>query len=194
MNHITGSSGEATRCRRRLQRRGIVYGPDGILFLARWPVNAIGQTLHGSTITDKIVALTPFQVCPAISALNFVPPGFPDAGQLKLVTWGGGCWCTAGVCHGRQSNVRHHVCCDRDDDHRRARGIHLRAARLAAVPRLRQLLGHLEPSGQALDALLEDRVIFIACLVAAYAAVGATIWAIFLFRRKRESGLNVTGV
>jgi hypothetical protein len=96
--HITGFSGEVARfADAAYNDGGIVYGPDSILFLARWPVNAIGQTLPGSAITDKIVDLTPFEVCPAVSALNFVPPGFPGAGQLKLVTWGGGCWYTANI-------------------------------------------------------------------------------------------------
>lgn len=92
-NHITGFSGTATRfADAAYNDGGAQYGPGGVLFLARWPVNQIGQTSPGSTITDKIVDMAPLGVASSAAALAFVPPGFPGAGQLKLVSWSGGQW------------------------------------------------------------------------------------------------------
>jgi hypothetical protein len=74
---------------------GVVYGPNNVLFLARYPVDEMGQTKFGSTLTDKIVSLGPLGVAVSPGALNFVPSGFPGAGQLKIVSWSGGQWYTA---------------------------------------------------------------------------------------------------
>jgi hypothetical protein len=98
-NHVTGFSGTASFfCDAAFNDGGVIYGPDNVLFLARWPSNELGFTKVGSTITDKIVDLTPFGVglpsSSQSSALNFVPAGFPGAGQLKLVSWPGGEWYT----------------------------------------------------------------------------------------------------
>lgn len=73
---------------------GVTYGPDDVLFLARWPNNELGQQLPGSMMTDKIIDLDPFGVVSSPGGLNFVPPGFAGEGQLKLVSWSGGQWYT----------------------------------------------------------------------------------------------------
>jgi hypothetical protein len=96
-NHITGFSGTATFfADAAYNDGGVQYGPGGVLFLARWPVNEIGQTKPGSTITDKIVDMGALGVASSAAALAFVPGGFPGAGQLKLVSWSGGEWYTLG--------------------------------------------------------------------------------------------------
>jgi beta-lactam-binding protein with PASTA domain len=93
-NHIIGFTGTATVfAEAAYNDGGIVYGPHNVLFLARWPVNQLGQTKLGSTITDKVINLAPFGVGgSSLAALNFVPVGFPGAGQLKFVSWVGGNW------------------------------------------------------------------------------------------------------
>jgi hypothetical protein len=94
-NHITGFSGTASVfADAAYNDGGAQYGPGGVLFLARWPVNQIGETKPGSTITDKIVDMTPLGVASSAAALAFVPPGLPGAGQLKLLSWSGGQWYT----------------------------------------------------------------------------------------------------
>jgi hypothetical protein len=96
LNHVTGFSGTATSfAQGAYNDGGVVYGPSNVLFLARWPVNEIGQNKFGSTTTDKIIPLGPLGVVPSPGALNFVPSGFPGAGQLKIVSWSGGQWYTA---------------------------------------------------------------------------------------------------
>ncbi len=75
---------------------GVVFGPGGVLFTARWPVHELGQTKPGSTAEDRIDDMSVIGVpsSSSISAVNFVPTGFPGAGQMKVVTWSSGDWCT----------------------------------------------------------------------------------------------------
>lgn len=74
---------------------GVAYGPGDVLFLARWPVNELGQLLPGSLVTDRVDALAPFGVgVDSVAGLTFVPPTYPGEGQLKLITWAGGEWFT----------------------------------------------------------------------------------------------------
>lgn len=97
-NHIIGFSGTASVfADAAYNDGGAQYGPGGVLFLARWPVNQIGETKPGSAITDKIVDVAPLGVASSAAALAFVPAGFPGAGQLKLVSWSGGQWYTLAI-------------------------------------------------------------------------------------------------
>ena len=92
-NHITGFSGTATRfADAAYDDGGVAYGPENVLFLARWPNNEVGETKPGSTITDKIIDLSSLVLTDSPGGLNFVPAGFPGAGHLKLVTWSSGDW------------------------------------------------------------------------------------------------------
>ena len=95
-NHVIGFVGSAAFfANAAYNDGGVVYGPSNVLFLSRWPVNELGQTKFGSTITDKIINLEALGVAYSHSAVNFVPYGFPGAGQMKLVSWAGGEWYTA---------------------------------------------------------------------------------------------------
>ncbi len=76
---------------------GVVFGPGGVLFTARWPSNELGQTLPGATDETRIIDLGPMGVASSLSAINFVPAGFGGAGQIKLVSYGGGQWYSAGL-------------------------------------------------------------------------------------------------
>lgn len=76
---------------------GVVFGPGGVLFTSRWPINGLGQTKPGSIDEDKIIELAPLGVASAHAALNFVPAGFGGAGQVKLVSWSGGQWYSASL-------------------------------------------------------------------------------------------------
>lgn len=94
-NHITGFAGNATPFRGgtigEFNDGGVVFGPGGVLFTSRWPVNGLGQTKPGSTDEDKIIDLTGLTAS-SNSAINFVPTGFAGAGRVKLVSWSGGQW------------------------------------------------------------------------------------------------------
>lgn len=99
-NSITGFSGTATRFGTAIGEYndgGVVFGPGGVLFTSRRPVNALGQTKPGSTDEDKIIDLAALGVASSHSAINFVPAGFGGAGSVKLVSWSGGQWYTASL-------------------------------------------------------------------------------------------------
>jgi hypothetical protein len=71
---------------------GLAYGPGGVLFYTRYPVNQIGEIKPGSTSDDKIVDLSALGIVSSTGALNFVPGGFPGFGHLKISSWAGGQW------------------------------------------------------------------------------------------------------
>lgn len=92
-NRITGFTGSASLyCEGAYNDGGVSYGPNNVLFLARYPVNEIGQVEAGSSVTDKIVDLDPLGVTPSPGSLTFVPAGYPGAGSLKIASWSGGDW------------------------------------------------------------------------------------------------------
>lgn len=102
-NHVTGFVGSATRfggsagAVGEYNDGGVTFGPGGVLFTSRWPINQLGQTRPGSTDEAKIIDLAALGVAGSHAAINFVPSGFGGSGQAKLVSWSGGQWYTAGV-------------------------------------------------------------------------------------------------
>jgi hypothetical protein len=66
-----------------------------VLFYTRYPNNEVGQVEPGSAVNDRIIALTALGITSSVGALNFVPGGFPGAGQLKIVSYDTGDWYTA---------------------------------------------------------------------------------------------------
>jgi hypothetical protein len=92
-NHIVGFIGTAEAfAAAPYNDGGVTYGPGDVLFLARWPVNELGQNLPGSYETSKVLALSQFGVQSSLSAIQFVPEGFPGAGSFKMVTYSSGHW------------------------------------------------------------------------------------------------------
>ncbi len=95
-NHVTGLTGTvAPYSQGQYNDGGVVFGPGGVLFYTRYPVNEIGEIKPGSTVNDKIVDLDPIGVASSVGALNFVPGGFPGAGQMKIVSYNTSKWYTA---------------------------------------------------------------------------------------------------
>jgi hypothetical protein len=95
-NHITGFTGSAALFSAGENNDGgVKFGPGGVLFYTRYPINQIGQIEPGSTVNDRIIDLTPLGITSSVGALNFVPGGFPGAGQLKIVSYNTGDWYTA---------------------------------------------------------------------------------------------------
>ena len=96
--YITGFRGTARRFADAPNNDGgVAYGPGGVLFLARWPNNELGQVRPGSSTTDKVIDMSQFGVESSLVAQQFVPSGFPGAGSLKLVSYVSGGWFDAGV-------------------------------------------------------------------------------------------------
>ncbi len=64
---------------------GLTYGPGGVLFASRWPVNQLGQYKPGSAAPDKIIDLGALGVASSNAAVQF-----DRAGRMKLSSYGGG--------------------------------------------------------------------------------------------------------
>ncbi|MCP3962133.1 MAG: DUF11 domain-containing protein [bacterium] len=95
--HIDGFGGSATQWSTAPTIEGSLAlhptaGPPAVVFFAQWPTNRLGQIKDGSTVPDKEIDLGPFGVASSSAGVQFVPAGFPGAGQLKLVSWSGGQW------------------------------------------------------------------------------------------------------
>ena len=74
-NHITGFSGVASVfAEGAYNDGGVVYGPDGVLFMARVAGSTSwGQVKPGSAVTDKIIDMAALGVENSLSAMGFVP-------------------------------------------------------------------------------------------------------------------------
>jgi len=95
--HIVGYSGIATLYPSAESTIGryntsVTFGPDNVLFVARYPSNEVEQSKPGSIASDKIVDLTPVGVSGTGCTIAFVPPGFPGAGSMKVTSWSSGGW------------------------------------------------------------------------------------------------------
>src|SRR6476620_2999008 len=99
--HITGFSGTATlypgagSTIGQYNDAGLAFGPANVLFVTRYLTTHLGQLEQskvGSMAPDKVIDLAPLGVTGSGGSIGFVPPGFPGAGSMKLVSWGGSGW------------------------------------------------------------------------------------------------------
>ncbi len=73
---------------------GLVFAPNAAMLFTRYSNNHLGQTRPGSTLMDKSVDLAPFGIVSSVGTCQFVPPGFPGAGQFKIVSYSASQWHT----------------------------------------------------------------------------------------------------
>ncbi len=84
-NHVVGFGSATVFANAPYNDGGLAYDPNGSgVLLVALTTNAIGEIKSGSTSFDKVVALGALGVTNSPGGLNFVPTGFPGAGQLKL--------------------------------------------------------------------------------------------------------------
>lgn len=76
---------------------GLTFGPGGVLFYATYTSHTIGQIKPGSTKADKVTSLTGTGIGSSTGTLQFVPPGYPGEGQLKIASYNGWTWHTVGL-------------------------------------------------------------------------------------------------
>lgn len=69
---------------------GLTYGPGGVLFYTTYSNNTLGQIKPGSTVADRIDALTPLGVTSSTGTVTFVPNGFANAGEMKIASYNSG--------------------------------------------------------------------------------------------------------
>ncbi len=65
---------------------GLTYGPGNVLFFSTYSNNMVSQLKLGSTGPDKTTNMDTV-VNPSLGSLQFVPPGFPGAGRLKIASY-----------------------------------------------------------------------------------------------------------
>ena len=94
--HIIGFNGSAIQFTETPEiDGGLTFGPENVLFYSRYnpPAAEIGQfAIAEPANLHKVVDLAPLGVSRSPGGLNFVPPGFPGAGQLKLTSYSDGDW------------------------------------------------------------------------------------------------------
>ncbi len=95
---ITGFAGEAVLVSTAPNiDGGLSYGPDDVLFYTAFPVNQLGQILPGASEPARVIDLTELGVSSSTGTLQFVPPGFPGAGSLKIASYSSSDWYDAAV-------------------------------------------------------------------------------------------------
>lgn len=91
--HIVAFSGQATSIASTPYiDANLIYVASGLLFYSEWPVNNLSQILPGQAAPARTTNLGPLGVANSIGGIGFVPPGFVDAGGLRLLSWSGGQW------------------------------------------------------------------------------------------------------
>jgi hypothetical protein len=89
--HLTGFTGTATMVSTAQQiDGGLCYAPNGVLLFTSYSNHMLGQIRPGSTTPDRYESLSPLGIGSSTGTLNFVPAGFPGAGQLKIASYNGG--------------------------------------------------------------------------------------------------------
>lgn len=71
---------------------GLEFGPGGVLFYTTFNDNCLGQIKPGSAGPDRLIQLSTLGVATSTGSLRFVPPGFPGAGRLKIVSYSASLW------------------------------------------------------------------------------------------------------
>jgi len=89
--HINGFTGTTTVfAEAPYNDGGITYGPNGVLFAARWPVNGMSEYKPGSTSPDKVIDMGALGVASSQSSVMFGPQGRLYDGKLKIGSYSGG--------------------------------------------------------------------------------------------------------
>ena len=93
--HITGFTGTATVYPTANATIGqnndgsVVFGPDNVLFVTRFPNNQLEQSKPGSSGPDKVTNLNLIGIGSSVGSIGFVPSRFPGAGDMKIVSASG---------------------------------------------------------------------------------------------------------
>jgi hypothetical protein len=94
-SHITGFTGTATvypTANATIGQNndgGLVFGPENVLFVTRFPNNQLEQSKPGSPDPDKVTNLNLIGIPSSVGSIGFVPSGFPGAGSMKIVSASG---------------------------------------------------------------------------------------------------------
>ncbi|MDC0716585.1 hypothetical protein [Nannocystis bainbridge] len=85
--HIIGFGGGAVKLLGSPYLDLMTNGPKGVVFISHYPTNMLSQIVPGAPALASTIDLGPLGVEATWSpgGLNFVPPGYPDAGMLRIM-------------------------------------------------------------------------------------------------------------
>jgi len=91
--HIESLAGAAVRVANApYNDGGIIFLPNDLMVLARWPANGLNLMFRTSVVPDHVIDLASYAVASSVAGLALVPSTHPGAGRLKAVSWSGGEW------------------------------------------------------------------------------------------------------
>lgn len=91
--HIVGFIGEAKSVAQTPYiDANLLNLKSGLLFYSEWPKNRLSQLLPGGAAPARSTTLDDLGVANSIGGIGFVPPGYADAGGLRLLSFPGGEW------------------------------------------------------------------------------------------------------
>lgn len=83
--HIVGWAGQATPVLTAPYLDLMANGPKGVVFISQYPTKQLSQYLPGAAMLASTIDLTPLGPNQSPGGINFVPPGFADAGMLRVM-------------------------------------------------------------------------------------------------------------
>lgn len=83
--HIVGWAGTATPVLTAPYLDLMANGPKGVVFISHYPTKQLSQYLPGAVDLVSTIDLSPLGPNQSPGGINFVPPGFPDAGMLRVM-------------------------------------------------------------------------------------------------------------
>lgn len=90
--HIIGFVGQAKGVAMTPHISDLLFVSGGLLFYTEWPKNHIAQLLPGAVMPSQRTDLGPLGIGVSAGGFGMVPPGFADAGALRVLTWETGDW------------------------------------------------------------------------------------------------------
>jgi hypothetical protein len=83
--HIVGFAGTATKVLTAPYLDLMSNGPKGLVFISHYPTKQLSQHIPGTMELVDSVDLAPLAANHSPGGLNFVPPGYADAGMLRVM-------------------------------------------------------------------------------------------------------------
>src|SRR5688572_10343532 len=90
--HITGFGTPADHCAGANNDGGLDFAPNGTLFVARFPINTIGQVLPGQSVFAVNSGLNGLNISGSMGGLKWVPDRQPGAGRFKVASFSSNRW------------------------------------------------------------------------------------------------------
>ncbi len=71
---------------------GVAIAPNNTIFVTTYSNHLMHQIIPGASDPASSITLSSFGVASSVGSCQFVPPGFPGEGRLKIASYNGGTW------------------------------------------------------------------------------------------------------